>query len=437
MESSRTVSPLVALLGLGVACDSQGGDPVPTPLPTENVAPRRGFRGGLMPIRRIEKPAAAAGDSASAEPSASASAAPLASPTPLAGVPGIYVVSRPSKPVDDATLALESVDGLSAELLWKTVEPTEGKLDWALLDAQLKLAVAHSKRISLSIVAGGATPDWVFGAGAKKLEFDVARADGKGTSATQKIAIAAPWDPVFLAKWKKLVFALSAHVREVPGAYDKLVLVKITGIGELTGEIRLPAGHHGKANPLDPDLKNWKEQGYRPSKVVDAYREIAADFATAFPDKALGLAVMESGGFPLIDEAGEIKKPPYNSANDAVTHELIVASTIAYRDRLIVQANDLRATLPEALVAQAGKVGVPIGFQTNGWLFAKNQHGVGCGSDDLETAKECTEEDFAKVLERGIALGARALEVYPYDAVTFPKAMTAAHAKLSAVKAPR
>jgi hypothetical protein len=184
-------------------------------------------------------------------------------------------------------------------------------------------------------------------------------------------------------------------------------------------------------------LKKWKEQGYRPSKVVDAYREIAADFATAFPDKALGLAVMESGGFPLIDEAGEIKKPPYNSAIDGVTREIINASAIAYKDRVIVQANDLRATLPEALLAETGKAAVMIGFQTNGWLAAKNQHGVGCGSDDLEAAKECTEEDFAKVLERGIALGGRTLEVYPYDAVTFPKAMISAHAKLSDAKAPR
>ena len=384
----------------------------------------------LLPIAtRPGSPAA----SASASSSAGVDAAPPAAAA--AKVAGLYVVSRrldgSAKALDDTIYALDSVDGVHTQLPWSALEPTEGKFDWSTLDAELKRAVTHSKRVVISVLAGDATPKWVFGAGAKKLEFDVARQVGKGAATRQKIAIAAPWDPAFQAEWKKLVSALSAHIREVPGAYERLAIVKMTGIGELSSETRLPGGQAGKSQgkELADTLKKWKEAGYRPSKVVLAYRTIAGELAAAFPDKALGLEVLESGGFPPIDESGEISKPS-EPTEDAVTRDIILWSAEAYKGRFVLSSNGLRASAPESVVFKAGKAGVFIGFQTNDWLWAKNQHGAGCGSEDGETAKECTEDDFAKLLGRGLALGGRTIEVFPFDAVTFPKAMMAVHEKL-------
>jgi hypothetical protein len=74
-----------------------------------------------------------------------------------------------------------------------------------------------------------------------------------------------------------------------------------------------------------------------------------------------------------------------------------------------------------------------MGWQTNNWLGAE-QHGAGCDGTGPSDAEECTPAGFRAILENGVTQAgqnASYIEVFPYDAVTFPRAIAAAASQLA------
>ena len=350
---------------------------------------------------------------------------------PDASFHGVYAVSRrldaPNKKLEDETYALPKLDGVYVQALWGTLEPKEGAYDWTTLDAELDRAAANGKKVSLSVAAGDATPSWLFTAGAKKLAFVVAHHAAGGdavASECKTIDLAAPWDPVFLAKYGAFIEALGKHVA-ASKAKANLRVVKIEGINEFSSELRLPAvpGGNVKGCALTDCPAKWLGAmggGYRPKKVIEAFRTLATAWAKAFPDVELGLEILEAGAFPPIGDDGKKEK-------DELTAKLIDVALEVAPGRIEVQTNALTATIVTPIVTAAGKRGAKLGYQTNDWLKLE---GAGCDAESMGDAKTCTEKTFGALLERGVKLGAKYLEVFPYDAKTFPKAVATAQAAM-------
>lgn len=418
-----TAIALSAFFALG--CDKVADPPAPTgePTPTDLMRRRRGFH-GRIPLQRGgggaptgSAPAADASVAPSGAPSASAPA--IAEPRDAAR--GLYVAVADG---DTKAAALDApfVDGVTLAPAWSALEPSDGKPDWSSLDAALASAVSHKKGVRLD-VRSGVAPKWLFDGGAKKVELTVARSAAKGAP-TAKVTVAPPWDPVFLEKWKRFVGALGEHVRSIDGAYDALRIVGVGGVGLSGSETRLVGPG---AAQLGDAVKRWQAAGYRPSKVLEAWKEIAGAYDAAFPGKALAVTLDDAGGFPLLDESGAAVA----SGDDGVTRALVDLGLAAYPKRFVLVEADLGAKGETTLLVESEKHGAFVGFRANGWIDAQGASRAGCG-DAPDRAHACSDDELEALLEHGIALGARSLEVGAGE-VADVKALTSAHAKLAAL----
>ncbi|MBI1269411.1 DUF4832 domain-containing protein [bacterium] len=125
-------------------------------------------------------------------------------------------------------LERENINGISVLLPWQHLEPTEFNYDWSKLDKILEIAAEKKKKVIVRVSTCGLdnklksdTPEWVFKAGAKSIEF-------YGTDG-EKHLMPIFWDSTYLAKWSNFVNAMGDK-------YDKnknIHSVGITGGGIL------------------------------------------------------------------------------------------------------------------------------------------------------------------------------------------------------------
>ncbi len=341
---------------------------------------------------------------------------------------GIYILTNPltsaSVTIDPAAYHVPHVFGVVVRPVWSQVEPMDGVYDWSLVDAQIDLATKAGLYVSIAVEAGAYTPKWLFNAGAKRLHFEVAP---HGANATRCVAVdlAAPWDGVFQDRWRKLVAGLARHLTRT-GRMSRVAMVKITGINDASEETRLPAQKSivipGVCTTTDARA-TWARNGYKPGRVVSAWRTIAQTFADHFPGIPLVDDVLVGNAFPPIDKDGTVVE----NAPD-VTQLIIDAGLADFPDVFAVQWNGLNETSVTPDVTNAAAEGAFIGWQTNNWLGAE-QHGAGCKGTGPSDVKECTPAGFLAILENGAdqaGQNASYIEVFPYDAVEFPHAIATA-----------
>jgi hypothetical protein len=210
------------------------------------------------------------------------------------------------------------------------------------VDEAVNGAVRAGKKLSLGITPGVYTPDWVYAAGAKAFHFLWERP--WGFAACSQMALPAPWDPVYVAKYTGLIEAFGRRYAANPA----LTLVKIQGVNAQTGELLLP--HRGSGAPprfrqldcpADDNVAHWLEVGYRPSKVLAAWRGFAQAYAHAFPQQKL---VVDTGGWgmPGIDEAGRALSDP--EGDRALGSAIVLAGAAALGEQLVVANAGLGAT---------------------------------------------------------------------------------------------
>jgi Ca2+-binding RTX toxin-like protein len=325
---------------------------------------------------------------------------------------GLYAQSNPllttRHGLADSVYANESITGVSLSLVWNTIEPVNGTFNWATLDNEIYRALASGKQISLSVIPNRLdAPGWLFDAGAEKLSVAT---NNHGTTTGNITDLAAPWDTTYQAEYAGMMQALSDHLKTIPGAYDAVSVVKITGINQITAETRLPGG-----------VATWLDAGYTPDRVVDAWKAFAAATDSAFPDKVLGLEVLDKHGFPSIDNDGQIVTASSPTYVD-VTRAIIDAGLEMFEGRFMVQHDGLSSGTIRPVVTDAAADGAIAGFQTNHFLSS----GTGYGS--LRIAVAPTEATYQAILESGIVNGgAQYIEVWAADVARFPEALARAH----------
>jgi len=339
---------------------------------------------------------------------------------------GLYVATLPlidsRRAMPEDVYRRNEIEGIYIRLVWKTIEPSPSAYDWSTLDRELSLAMKYRKRISLSVITGGYTPTWLKHQGASMSRFVVTHGDKN--RACLAIDLGWPWDSHYQAAYIGAVNALAAHLRTLPGAYDAVRIVKITGISQFTEELRLPTTGNRPQNICQDDaISTWRAAGYRPRLVVDAWNKMAAGVAAAFPDKLLAQDVLDRNDFPPIGNRGELE------ARSTVKNDIIRSGIEKFGPRFAIQWNGLNSggKLPE-VVLDAGRRGAKIGWQSNAF---RGLQGAGCNAERKGPAVPCDMKGYRAILERGIATGAQYIEVWPNDVLQFPAAIASAQAELS------
>jgi hypothetical protein len=343
---------------------------------------------------------------------------------------GIYILTNPltsaAVKIDPAAYKVPHVYGVVVRPVWNQVEPKDGVFDWSLVDAQIDLATKAGLYVSIAVEAGEYTPSWLFAAGAERLHFDVAP-HGAGASRCVSVDLAPPWDGVFQDRWRGMVAGLASHLKQTR-RMSRVAMVKVTGINDASEETRLPAQPAmvipGVCTTTDAP-KKWAGALYTPDLVVSSWRTIAHMFANHFPGIPIVDDVLVGNAFPPIDRNSQVVR--VKDAPD-VSQLIIDAGLATFPDVFAVQWNGLNETSVTPDVTDAAAASAYMGWQTNNWLGAA-QHGAGCNGTGPADASECTPAGFLAILRNGAeqaGQNASYIEVFPYDAVTFPRAIATA-----------
>jgi hypothetical protein len=291
---------------------------------------------------------------------------------------GIYVLSHNLKTAQsilpDSIYSTAYIDGVVLNGLWNHIEPSPGVYDWSVIDLEIKRAVANNKKIAMNVTAGAYAPAWLYAA-----PYDVphdtflwGNHDGTNGGCTPYV-LPAPWDAQYKMAFASMMSALALHLKSIPGAYEATSRVRLTGINTLTDELHLAFCSTSNGLAL------WQGLGYTPDKLLAAAEALMSAVNAAFPDKILSLSVIEAGGLPLINDAGQAittQDPSYIDVKQKlIDYALSPASGVS--KRFAVQWNGFQmASAAAPSVLAAGKRGAIVGWQTN--EFGGLTYGSGC-----------------------------------------------------------
>ena len=314
--------------------------------------------------------------------------------------------------------------------------------EWAYLDSLVQIAVSNGKKISIELETGyqasstylhSLPQGFISLAGANSAPlFDVWTVGGK-TPRGISAYILLPWAAKVQEFWGAAATAMAAHLKQT-GAYGSLTLVHVPGLSVYDEELRLPSGHPSPtaadtlpcpdgrpAYPAcinDADTARWRSLGYSDSAVVYGFKTIAAAFAQAFPDRYLGLSLLNHGNvgidFPNLtrDSVGYVASRIVKEVNSVAP------------GRVQVQSDDLDGNFYlQEVDNYAGQNADPVGWQSN------KHGGTGAGCDG-GGAGSCGQDGAAslyfQLLKNGSQHGGTYIEVWSEDVVSFPLSFDAA-----------
>jgi hypothetical protein len=340
-------------------------------------------------------------------------------------------------------LKTPGIDGMAVVLDWSALQPSEGAFVTATIDSQIAEAQQNKLPIELVIRAGASTPAWVAPSARLKLAYSP---HGGSTGRCEAVDMPPPWDAGYQKAFAAILQKTADYVRTKGAA---IAAVKLTGVNSTTEELRLPAESpdvtaHCQGGAVD-DIAAWRKAGFTPARMTQALDQIAAIFARTFPATPVTLALIPRGGFPPIDNSGQLVQGPKKAAlNDSLLQSLVSGAAAAIPGRFVLQFDYLMYKEPanSTVVKLARSNNIPLAWQTNLWRGAFAQ-GAGCGGAPGR-GTECTDAQYLGLLEEGVhpdggsGVSARGLyiEVFPFDAIAHPQVIAQVHAELTGQASP-
>jgi hypothetical protein len=335
------------------------------------------------------------------------------------GAIGLYVISDYHKNLEDKIVASPLIDGVFQRSYWKTFEPEEGKYDWSFMDELFDRAIKYNKKVSLGIAAGNGQPDWIYEKDIPFLHFVELPKEGKGKFVAD-IKLPVFWNQKYIQYWTSFIAAVANHLKSKPQYWNTLSMIKVTGFNRWNSdEFRIPGQRNiENENAKSTDaIKIWKENGYRPSLVINAFKQVVDSFAMFFPDKQLCLPIITGGkGFPALDENGKETDDP---KDDKVTETILNYMTSKFGKQFMAMYEALQDNPKNNsisfLVVDQYKKGASIGYQ----LCQACYKFPPCLKDNTP----CDNNAFYKVFDNGISQGALYFELYPDNIKAYPEAL--------------
>lgn len=317
--------------------------------------------------------------------------------------------------------------------------------DWTYLDTLVQSAVSHNKKFSVELETGfQSTSSYAqslpngfaaaCGADCAPL-FDVWSTGAGGTCISAYVLL--PWVPNVQQLWSAAATGLADHLRQT-GVYGSLTLVHIPGLSIFDEELRLPTGFPRPASTdtsvcpdgrpayptvtdigttNDASASRWQSLGYSDSAVIGGFRVIATAFAQAFPDRVLGLSLLNPG-------TTGIDFPNYTSDPVGyVASQIVQEVTAIAPGRVQLQADllDTNVVLPEVLTL-ATQYSDLVGWQSNKHAGT----GAGCSGGGAGSCTDGSTGPYFQLLQNGASNRGEYVEVWSADVVAYPQSFAAA-----------
>jgi hypothetical protein len=326
---------------------------------------------------------------------------------------GIFLYVQPDAPAlaQAATLAYitdPGVSGFTLEVKWSDIEPSPGVFDWSTIDFYALPVAAAGKPIKIGIVAGGATPSWLYTSPYNVPNATILSSGPKPVFICQSADEPAFWNANFQTAWTAAQQALAAHMAAIGAS---VAVVELTGLNHTTTELNLGTQAKpppGSSCPFTDATTQWLSIGYRPGLAVTAANQLYGDVTSAWPGVPATLSYIANNAMPRISAAGKSE----SVAAAELVFDQIVGAAIAEGSG--VQWNSLSANDGVAIPAiwmqevDAGAFGV---LQTP--AYASGGKGNPCAPPDHPAP--CSDALFGQSLQLGIAAGARIIEVWAGD----------------------
>ena len=403
-----------------------------------------------MPFRKMRLLSAALcclGAPAMVAPAARAQPAP---PVPADG--GIYMLvdprvtqngNRPMYALYEQALQDADVDGVTIIMPWANMyasaQPGPGNYDWAFLDTWTAAAIAHGKKLSIGVIAGMYSPAWLLAApySVPAHEFTFNSGPVSNADCVTRL-LPTPWVPAFTHAYRQAMIDLAAHLRAT-GAYASVTMVKLGGLNEETEELGIGATRQADYNcPLSGTSQyltsGWASAGFTPARIAQAWRAMSQAIAGSFPKAELSVDVLASQeAFPSVGPSSEVEAVP-SGPTDATTAAIVSGTLLpgpgqrGFHGRFEVQWDALSTGSVDPEVLSAAQMGAQVGWQMNDGLGSK---GANCAMANGAFGPCAGPAQFQAMLDNGIALGGRYVEVMATDVLQFPSAFVEPHRRLT------
>jgi hypothetical protein len=184
-----------------------------------------------------------------------------------------FPIQVPYGQYSQAALANPNVQGIDINLNWNLVEPQEGQINFAPLDAEMAAWAQAGKKVVLVLrfanetggtCTGGILPGWERGKIQTLCDTDL------------NSVVPDYFDPTFQADWKAFVGAIAAHVNQSP--YRSAVIYVRAAVG-LAGEgffLHYGTAHFGQ---YKQQLTQW---GYSPAAWAQWQENMMSYYASVF-----------------------------------------------------------------------------------------------------------------------------------------------------------
>jgi hypothetical protein len=315
---------------------------------------------------------------------------------------GVYVlVAEANMKELSPLLSLPGVKGVSVSVEWRAVEPQEGHFQWNALDEPVAKAAAQGKTVTLRLLPGISTPDWVYQKGAKAFTFTdrnpfhgeaLYKAGHRYNSFGQTLKIPLPWDEVFLASWERTVAAFGGHYKNA----TNIAMVHLAGPTRHSTEMILPRENEDKAQ--------WRALGYTPQKLIGAWQRSIDAFARAFPETPLVLNLS-----PVIFDDG-VLEAVVRYGYDHYGRRFFLQNNILLGMNAPMQRKDWQILRDYASKTTIGFQRELLGKKVPDWDRLSD-------TDRLKLRRA----NFEGMFSRGLGLGAQYFEVGAAEARDFPE----------------
>ena len=311
---------------------------------------------------------------------------------------------------------------------------------WGYMDTLIQVAISHGKGFSLEFETG------VQNSGTGYLQslpagfsascgsdcaplFDVwVGGAPPGTCTSSYILL--PWKPRVQQFWSSLADSVAAHLHNT-GVYGSLTLVHIPGLSVYDEELRLPTGNPRPdstnltvcpdlrpAYPTticDADTSRWRALGYSDSAVLAGFGVIAGAFASAFPDRVLGLSLFPEG------HSGRSFPDLTDDTTGTVPSALVSEVAALAPGRVQLQADDLDiANTYREVVDFAPRYACAIGWQSN----RHSGTGATCAGDTC--GPDTNDSPYFQLLQSGALAKGHYVEIWSADVIRYPLSLAEA-----------
>jgi hypothetical protein len=154
------------------------------------------------------------------------------------------------------------------------------------------------------------------------------------------------------------------------------------------------------------DLANWVSAGYRPKLVLEAFDDLVGAWVNAFPSQQLAL-IQVPGGFPAIDDSGNITDPSGSDQNFPAT--LYEHAGALLGQRLILENAGLSAVWVWDVVASRADT------YATGYQMLWNVVGDASCKMNGSQAPCDPHSVMSSAVDLGIMAKMRFVEIYPVD----------------------